>query len=695
MAIQITFNDYAFHAAGSIQWGRSVVYEPDAQGGIPRRARITWTVQEIFKEGSFADNQARLDEVSSALAVAEGRLRIVDENGRTVYNVMVRPEKNNLPVAWHQTLSEVTLSFTSYETFCGIPPGVSVAPIRGGVEQAPIALDNPMDWKEAIRVERYANTQANRKEALNQITAMGRVYSDSNAAELDRRRFLEALKTRIEKASDSPEAALRFLVDPANPSVGFNRVVRVEHFEAAIHEAEYLTWTLTAFYRRFDAAGYAEAEFKFARSETRERNEIDSRLSGKIRSDTEKGARDKALAILAMYSNGRLLMKQDEDVSRCEGTDGEAFLEFSFSYDFRELGTSTSYKLDIQERADTRSGQLISVYSGTVTAPSSASALAKARQLGDGKHPLRLNATETVSVLGINSRELFVEVKFSYEYQRTGTWQYAEVASEPTRETFGQWAFTVSGYTVASTETAALALARTFKIAGLEKSEKETSHYVHKDGGVDLFVRVDFSYAYSSVHQTTAINYKRQVSKDYLGRTQTITFSGSAYGPTEAEADTLINDLIAGGAGGGWPIRDDRDPQSQSAGGKTVYLGTSFTVSFGSPLSYDGIFESEFTIEVVSQVNHAVITPIPYSTTPHVQEQCGMTIGSITVTGSATASTPELAENWGKSLRGLAENAERAHKEPAHERLQQVNYPLNTTMARAYRFHFTYRALVA
>jgi hypothetical protein len=257
MSVQIAFNDYQFHTEGRAQFGRSVLYEADTQGGVPRRAITTWTIDEWFTEPGFADNQWRLDALNKALKATEGTLKIIDENGTTIYRVTARPGRNNLPVAWNENIAEVQVTFTSREEIrSAYPPGVSFTPagyVAAGL--APIALQNPSAWKETLKTDRFSSAVSNRKETIATITASGKIFANPDCDEITRRRWLDALKARIEAVDDCADGELSFLMggeiggDAA--STGFCKTVRVEHFEADIHESDYLTWSLSAFYRRF------------------------------------------------------------------------------------------------------------------------------------------------------------------------------------------------------------------------------------------------------------------------------------------------------------------------------------------------------------------------------------------------------------------------------------------------------------
>jgi hypothetical protein len=684
MGAQIKFNGYEFHNEGRAQFGRAVVYEADAQSGVPRRARTTWTIEEWFTEKTFADNQARLTALNAALAVSEGVLEIIDENGTQLYRVTARPERSGLPVAWNQTISEVTVTFTSREELSSFG-GATFTPLNGSA----VCLPNPSGWREAARVERYTTEVANRKETLVDIAASGKIFAEPSLTEQDRREWLDSLKNSILKAADAKEGTLEFL--------GTERTVRLERLDVDIQESDSLTWNLACFYRRFPTGTYSEAEFEIGTKTDLEKNEISTHLRGKVRASTEDVARKKADYIRRQFA-GTNLYESDVSAQRLDGTDshsepeGRSFVELTFSYLWKDTGTYLSYKLNVSTRKDIRSGQIFTTYSGTVTASSSSAALGKARELGLGGTNgggFLLSSTETYSTEetagGVTER--FIGVQFSYEYVSKGNWVFVEVAREPTKETFGAWTVTVSGYAVASTEGGAQGLARSYKSAetGQIRTNKESSRQWQFSEG-QMFVRVDFHYTFVVANGDSAISYRKGVSKDYISRIQRTTYSGMAYGPSESAADSLISAVVGTE---GWHERDEREAHFEQ-GTTTIFVGKSFTVTRGDKLdaSGDSILEAEYTEEDISSVDHAVITPIPFGK-PHVQTGCGWTVGSKIVNGSVTALDANTAKSWGKALKPNA-----GYPEPDDERLQTLYYPLSGTSVRAYRFHFTYKSWV-
>src|SRR5581483_2030941 len=574
---------YEFHLHGRPAHGRVARYEADAQGGRPRRAIVTYSITEWFMEPSFADNQQRLAALITALRGTEGVLVILDENDGELVNVTCRPEQHSLPEQWGQTFLETTVSFVAREELCPTSPGAATFQ-PNNVGDA-INLENPHSWKESIHTTRYSTLLHNRREATCNIVASGRLHADPNLGEAERRQWLEAQKARIEAASDCKSGTLIF--------GDFNREVQIDVLDGEITDSDRIDWTLSASYVRFPDGEYAEAEFNATTKEDIEKHEVLTTVKGKIRAETADGARTKAAAIRAAYASSGQLRIIESDEQRVSGYDGDAFIELTFNYEWRAVSDSAvSWTLSVSDKNELRAGQIVTTYSGTVTAVDTSTALTKARLIGDNKYPMRTTATETIntSALADGSAQLR-EVTFSYEYLRKGSWQYAEVNGEINSETFGSSTQSVSGFAVAATKSDALTLARSFKLGDsyLLRSAKETdvSDVKATDTGTGtgtgtLFVRVDFNYVYQIGSAAVSITYHVKTAIDYNARESIVTYSGMAYGPTQTEADTVISALVSGVSGR--KITDERESAFDASGSLSIFMGRSFTISRGQPL---------------------------------------------------------------------------------------------------------------
>lgn len=121
-------------------------------------------------------------------------------------------------------------------------------------------------------------------------------------------------------------------------------------------------------------------------------------------------------------------------------------------------------------------------------------------------------------------------------------------------------------------------------------------------------------------------------------------------------------------------------------------LVVNFTERYVKPIEGEpgmDILQAEYSLSTVFSVNKAVLTPIPYGV-PHVQTNCGVTIGTKTVSGSVTSITSTGGRAWGRGKRPLATAG--GYPDPAQERISHEFSPRESTNPKSYRFEFTYSA---
>jgi hypothetical protein len=682
--ITITFEPddgdaFEFTAYGRAQFSRQARYESDAEGGTYRRALVTYTIAQQFDGDSFAENQNRYDAMRRAMRSYEGTLTIIDETEHALFSVRCKPQEQNLPAQWGEYLTDVTVAFLSIEEVSDAESASC-----GGVE-----LQNVTSWREAIRTERPTYHVNNRRESIATVAASGKILADPQLPEDDRRDQLQDVKTRILAVALQKQSRLI--------SGDFDQVVRVDNFDADIRDGSYeLVWTLSASYRIFPTGTYTEAQYTVTTRDDRERSERIITVAGIVRADTEAEASARVQAIMASYLKGdnRTQRRSDTREEIIEGPDGTAnFAEVNFTVEYREPLDIQNWRLNISTRDEVRSGQRITTYSGTVTGKTAGAALQTARTLGLGKTGLLLNSQETLSTSDIGSDPIqFVELTFSYEYVTKGGWIYAEVTSEDNRETFGSNSTrSVSGTCTAPTQEEALSLAHSFRVSGLiQLSAREGAQNIQRDDN-RLFVRVDFAYTYHVEPIAGSIEYSIRVAKDFTTRIVTTTVSGTAYG---SAADGLITQLYNEQLKSvGHLLRDERGKSVRKVGGEGAGEYTAamdFSLSAISKLDAgnDDIIEAEATTSRTYSVNHDVITPIPFGSA-HVQKGCGMTPGSVVVSGSCIAVTAESAHAWARSKRGAAGVTD-GSEEPPEERATDEYMSFSGTDVRCCRMNFSY-----
>lgn len=672
----VQYRDYFFSITGRPHYGRKVKYESDVPDTPAVRGKVTYTVQHVFLEDTFADNQARYAALRLALQDPEGMLYIADENGTQLVNQLVRVDDSDLPAQWAQHVAEVTVTFMATENLNG---GSSINATYTPTGGAGINLANVISWKENIRTERYSTLVANRKETNGSVITSGRVRSDPAQTSVQRRAYLQGVENSLKVCADSKDGRLVY--------GAFDRVIKVDSIDIDDHDgSDILDWTLTCSYRRFPVGDFAEADYTITARDSLEKFERLTSVKGTVKADDEAGAKAKAQGIIDAYKEGRTLLGSEMDSHDVDGTDGVAWLELSFSADYRETisGAAESFKLTISDKDDLKSGQLITTYSGTVTAANASTALTKARALGDGKYPIRLTSTESTATASVSGDSWLVEVTFSYEYLRKGSKQYAEVSSETDKATFGNNTTTVNGFAIAVTESDAYTLARTFIPGGMIRSQKENSTNLNAGTANVQHSRVDFTYVVHLAKESGSIQYQLRTALDYRALETTKTYSGTAWADTESNADTLIAALITSDTGK--RSLDDRTSQFDH-GSALVFMSRSFTITYVLPLADDsfgdgGIIEASLSIDITFSINAAVITPIPFGV-PHVQTATGITPGLKVASGSVTALTLATARTW---ARGNMPSG--GYADPAREKEDTV-YSSGTTV-KAYKLDFTY-----
>jgi hypothetical protein len=465
----ITFNEYEFSANGRAHFSRQARYEPDAVGGKATRAVVTYTIAETFLEDTFAENQDKYLELLRAIRAApEGLLIIRDEYDNLIKSVWARAQSDNLPDQWQEYLAEVNVVFEATEII-----GLGTDAYVNGAN----LLKNITQWREAVRTERPSMNVNSRREAIGTVTAAGRIMADPQLPEADRRTFLQAQRQLLMGLNDHRDCRLKFGT--------FEQMVRIDSLEADVKDGSYdLEWSLSASYRRF---GFVETEFEVAVRDDLEKGERITSLRGKTRATAITDAKTQALALIAYYEQGKARthseMTENFIASESDSTGPytENYNEVTFTADYREMLGIVTWTLNVSTRKDSRSGVIITTYSGRVTAISAAAALDKAHEIAtnmaDG---ILLNSTETVQTEASSANNIVTtEVTFSYEFQTKGNWLFAEITDETDTQTFGQSTHTVSGSATALTKAGALNFARSFKPGGgLQLSARESSQIV-------------------------------------------------------------------------------------------------------------------------------------------------------------------------------------------------------------------------
>lgn len=686
MSIRIFYNAYEFTAAGCAQFSRISRMDPSPEtGAIPVRELVTWRIKEVFTESTFADNHARFEELRAALATTSGVLRINDESGGTIYNGPVRVSSHDLPEQWGQYSMDATVDFAAPPAeLAGNATNASFTPAGGSA----VVLPAVEDWKEAVRTERYSTAVPNRRETIVRVTLSGTYVPDPTLEAAQVRALLEAKRAEVKSCAQCPDGTLVF--------GGINQVVRVEDADADIGDGtSKCAWSITAFYRQFPDGDYAEAEYTLSIKDNMESAERVYTMRGKVRAHTEEAATAKANALRdTMVAGGRLQTVNETEVQRVDGEDGADFIELSFSFEWRQmLDENVSWNLSISTKDELRSDSRTQTWSGTVRASGSAAALAKVEELVEGATGWLMSKTQTLSTRGINDAEQFYEVQFSYEYLSRAGMIFAEISSDAQDESFGENATTISGYVVADSESTAVALARGLKPAGtlLRSSRENKMNYKMGSGltGGTQFIKVDFSYVFRAERTEGSLRYSVAKVKDYKAGLLTTTVSGTAWAASEAACNTLIDALKTQYGETGKLAHDERRPEFEQRTTLNGFLQVPFTLQFeGALTALDQVLEAEFSLETVGSIDKSVVTPIPFGV-PVAQVNCGLTVGTRTVTGFASGTNENAVRSWGQGKRSMVQGSGRYEVAP-REKMAYTSHYAAPDAVRIMRFDFTY-----
>lgn len=679
-----TAGTYTFSTTGRTALTRKVDYDPDPGTSRAQRAIVNWSVKQEFAERSFADNHARYGALITALKTPEGVLLIKDENGSTLFSERVRVVSHNLPEQWGSYLMEVDVQFRSLKTdLLASAFNATFTPTGGSA----VTLPNVTSMRDGVRTERPVTNVDNRRETIVTYTLSGRVQADASLDEEARRTALLAAKATILSIRDCANGTLVYASE--------SHVVRIDQVDADIADGtEQLLWSVVASYRAFPDGSDVQVEYEVDSKQNLEKSEILLNVQGRVSAKTRAAAETRAGEIKVQYATeGRVLINDDVKVTLLDGEDGDdGWLSLSFNYGFREVLDVVSWDLQVSDRDDLKTANLITSYSGKVTAATSAAALAKARELGDGKYDIRVSSTETITTKSVgDSAEIFIECSFSYEYQRKGTKVYAEVSSELSKETFGNSTETISGFVVSSSKATSETHAATYKLAGrllrTERMQSQDLHQTVTPTVTDQHIRVDFTFSYYLAHSEGSVSYSKEDAKDYQARTLTVTFSGTAWSTSAAACDTLIDALLTGETAN-TVQRDVRTTNNETAQSLTGFISRTFNITFSRTLTAvagEDIINAEYTRSVTYSISMAVFTMIPYGV-PYVESDVYQSAATLNISGSVTALTQASALAWAKSKRVLTGWME----EPPRVDEGTVYVPKSGTVVQLYRTNFQF-----
>jgi hypothetical protein len=587
MGVELYYNGVPFHQLGRVQiLGESNRNLPE---DTPQRWLVTLRVGIDFVESSYMDNHLLYRQAREAVKAQHASLRWLETegDGSTEWlNQTATVEGYEFPAdpnQWGTYHQRIEITFVYHQSI-GSDHTVAATFQKTGNPSA-LTLGNVFSWKERLRSVRFDESKSPRSRTSGQVTASGRFFADPTQSLGTRRAALEATKEAWMSEVDGADGTLVH-------GGSFNKVVRVEDFEADVNDAaDFIGWSLTANWTRFpNESNYAVVEFKTATRDSLESGDKELVLTGTIGAPDSATARAKLALVRAsvLAANGYTAAMavstsiEEDEVSvspptggAADNTDGDAFLKLSFQETYRKQRTDVlSWTLQVADSEDTQTGLIRTVYSGSVVvggasaAAAYATAKARAETLGRNKYQFLMSSQITAEYRHVGTTtsgtDELVRVSFSYEYQRKGgSVTFVDLAAEVAADTFGRTVENVSGFVSASTEAAARAAyqSRVRAVYGgsvaanertsISRPEIAVNNTPALEGGETLVtgyvrhaLRLDFSFSVHTAKTNTSMRYGMEVTQDFSRKERTTTLSGSVFAATEAAASAFLDGYI-------------------------------------------------------------------------------------------------------------------------------------------------------
>jgi hypothetical protein len=494
--MQLFYNDLPLHDYGQLVIsGQNAVGEPEA---APQAWRHTMRVRIMFKETSYADNYALVQQIRNALKSKQAAtLKWIDDANNELLNQTAtvighdRPEQPNEKGTYLQTIE---ITFQYFEVFGATQNNsVQATYTRTGPSTPTITLGFVERMQENTDTRRYSQFRSHRSDASGRISVSGKFRADPLASVDDRRAALLA-------ACDQMRSEITSGSDGTFVFGSFNKVVRVENFTADYDQhMDAIVFSLSASFTRFpDESDYQQAEFTVDTRHDIVNGKNFINLSGAIAAHSKSAALTKLAAIRTAVATGYTMLRGGDGRSeQIDGADGAAFIRLTFDEEFEKTTSSlVDWELHMEDQDDLTAGYIRRTYRGNVTAVGASFAAAystaavKARTLGDNKYQFKLNSALNVADKQFTSErqltgDVVVTVDFSFEYRlKSAARVYAEIVSELAGATFEPDVETISGFIIASTADAARQVYKDIRAgySGIKNDRvTETRHKISKD----------------------------------------------------------------------------------------------------------------------------------------------------------------------------------------------------------------------
>lgn len=313
----------------------------------PLREQHTLRLLLKFFETTYQANAAAVATVRAAIARQQGLLTVEHVGGTQFVDREVtvlgdtEPEGDRAPLAGTSRQS-ILLTFAWTVHLTNAQGAAFTASYqRAGAGGSAADLGAVERWAESVTVERFDPQKAARRRVQGAVQASGWLRVDTALAVAARQAALvaakEALLTEIRGASEGT-----LILGSA-----FNRVVRVEQFNADVNQAQQrVDWSLRVQWTDYpDPTSYAVIEFAVSTAEHYRDGSADLSLSGRVQAASLAAAQARLAALQASYQTAEWALV-DTQVSDTYGVsesassgDGTTWIAQTFQWQWRRIGT--------------------------------------------------------------------------------------------------------------------------------------------------------------------------------------------------------------------------------------------------------------------------------------------------------------------------------------------------------------------
>jgi hypothetical protein len=321
--------------------GVATVREP---AEAPQRERVTYRIRLDFFEQTYADNHGLIEQVRATLKGQQLQMVWQDETGATQL-------QRTVTVAGDETTEDaaqrggtywqgLTLSFWFYnhDVASNCLKGTIAGQDLGAVEK----------WTEHVQVARFDELHDPRRRVAVQLSTSGRWQADTMQDLDTRRTALLAQATALREALVAQASVELAFAD-------FDKTVRIVDARVDVDQPHYaIGWSFTCVYTAYpDEANYLLCDYRVVRRESKPEAIWYLSLTGKIEANSEVAARSKLATIKAALVPAGYAPWNENTEARtvdsrtgsddygviADAGDGDAFIELSFTLEYRETST--------------------------------------------------------------------------------------------------------------------------------------------------------------------------------------------------------------------------------------------------------------------------------------------------------------------------------------------------------------------